>query len=283
MSLTANVDPAFDRAFLDACRQIGCKPLHLLGVMMNESGVNPAAHNPHGNASGLIQFMPDTLRALGWKAGDQAFRNLSASAQLPYVVAFYRPWAKDAAEGAEDGEPAWNSPARLYQATFLPGTLKTARKPEDVIAAHGGRLGWAFDANAGFDQNGDGKITVGELSTAVMNAVNRNRARWDELVKRLGLEGEDDIIPDSTAHDVVSQLDVQRALNAWIQYIGPDVENYDPPLETLTEDGVYGPKTIRAVRAFQEATGVLADGRAGPETRAALAAFLDSPAASSKG
>ena len=61
-------------------------------VMMAESGVYAAAHNPNGHASGLIQFMPDTLARLGWNEGHEAFRRLSATEQLPFVRAYYRPY-----------------------------------------------------------------------------------------------------------------------------------------------------------------------------------------------
>ena len=39
----------------------------------------------------------------------------------------------------------------------------------------------------------------------------------------------------------------------------------------ITADGIYGPKTRAAVKAFQERHGLVADGIVGPQTRAALA------------
>jgi hypothetical protein len=252
--LTANVDPGFEKAFLNGCKAIGCAPRDLLAVMMSESRCSPAAHNPHGDASGLIQFMPDTLRGLGWTQGDQAFRMLSASAQMPYVVAYYRPWAKAAGK--------WDSIGRLYQATFLPGTLATSKNPEDVIAAKGGRLGWAYEANSVFDANGDKVITIQELTDATLRAAQSQWARWCELTNRLGIATKEEqsgmpFVHGITIHNV---HDVQLALNA-LGYADPQ----------LVADGIAGPKTAAAVREFQEAAGLHVDGIAGKATRAALA------------
>lgn len=267
--LSKNIDPAFDRAFPETCARIGCNPLHLLAVMVSEAnGADPSAHNPHGDASGLIQFMPATLRQLNWKQGDQAFRCLSASQQLPYVEGYYRPWAAAAGK--------WDSPGRLYQATFLPGTLSTKREPDDIIAAHGGVLGWAFDANSAFDADGNKTITIAELTLACENAIARFADRWVEVCERIGLK--DDGIRMLGAVQrrlhggltVVSVRDVQRALNAW--RTTDAAEKWELP--ELTEDGIPGPKTTLAIRIFQEAAGLLSDGKAGPKTRAALAAFV---------
>lgn len=257
MVAPAFVDPAFDKLFPAACKAIGCDETDLLSVMISESGINPAAHNASGDASGLIQFMPDTLRGLGWTKGDQAFRMLAASAQLPYVVAYYRPWAASAG--------AWDSAGRLYQATFLPATLATSRAPEDVLAAKGGKLGWAYSANAVFDANGDSKITIQELTDATHRAAQANAKVWADMLERLGLEA-----PYVALLGLDSAADVQRALNE----LGTD-----PP---LAEDGIIGPKSIAAIRAFQESAAIHVDGIAGPETRAALSKALTTAAATSK-
>lgn len=47
------------------CAKLGIEPDWLMFVMNSESGLNPAAYNPNGGASGLIQFMPDTAKGLG--------------------------------------------------------------------------------------------------------------------------------------------------------------------------------------------------------------------------
>jgi Putative peptidoglycan binding domain/CHAP domain len=68
---------------------------------------------------------------------------------------------------------------------------------------------------------------------------------------------------------------------------GPDVLQVQRRLARLgfepgPLDGEYGPATERAVRAFQAAAGIDADGVVGPQTRAALAAAKPRPAVDSR-
>lgn len=269
---TADVDELFVRNFPKTCERIGCKPLDLLGVIFSESqckahAINrnpltklvqvgdkleerPTTEAERYNAVGLIQFMPATLRGLGWRDGFEAFRHLTAGQQLPYVAAYFAPWQKD-------GAP-FDSAARLYQACFLPATLKELRAPDDVLCARAGRLGWAFEANAVFDANRDGRITIAELGEAVQR--NARGARFLELAARLGIE-----VPPHELRDVdgdgvpeiVTTLDVQTALAR----IGLDVGDVD---------GIDGPKTRAAVRRFQKEHELTVDGIIGPKTRRAL-------------
>lgn len=221
-ALTANVDARFDTAFPEACARIGCKPIDLLGVMFSESAASPAAHNQapsqvrdkvtgewrpslpaeRYNAVGLIQFMPATLLGLGWRNGYEAFKHLSASQQLPYVIAFFSPWQKT-------GAP-WDSAGRLYQACFLPATLATQRDPSEVLVAKAGRLGWAYEANMTFDHDGDGRITIQELTDAIQR--NAKGARWTELLERMGLADDFDTSssftrPPATFSEAVASSD----------------------------------------------------------------------------
>lgn len=243
--LTADVDPGFERAYPLACARIGCQPIDLLGVIYSESGGHPAAHNAHGDASGILQFMPPILVGLGWTAGSQAFRCLSFSEQLPYVASYLSSWKRDAG--------AWTSAGRIYQATFLPATLRESGDPSYVIAAHGGKLGWAFDSNASFDANGDGRITISELTAAIER--NARGSRWIELLSRLGIEAQE-VDPGT---EIVTAKEVQQALNV-LGLTGTP----------LGVDGIVGPKTRIAIREFQELSDLHVDGIAGPETRKAL-------------
>lgn len=253
---TPFIDSAFERAFSASCAKLGCEQIDLLGVIWSESGGKPAAKNPNGGASGLIQFMPATLKGLGWTKGPQAFRCLSASEQMPYVVAYLQGWKADAG--------SYDSAGRVYQAIFLPATLKTAHAADDVIAARGGRLGWAFEANAVFDANSDGKITVGELTAAVMR--NARGPAWREMLGRLGIEV---ALLDDTDGDGIPEVDTTEDVQAALNRLGAK----------LSVDGMAGPMTEAAVRAFQRRAGLHEDGRAGEATREALALAVASVAA----
>lgn len=58
----------------------------------------------------------------------------------------------------------------------------------------------------------------------------------------------------------------QRALNRWLRAEGRP---------RLVTDGIFGPRTDAATRAFQRAAGITVDGIVGPQTRDALAGTLD--------
>jgi len=164
-----------DRFFVSlkgVCQRIHCAPEDLLGVMLSESGVRPDAQNPHGKATGLIQFMPPILVGLGWTQGPDAFKALNAEQQLPFVEKFFAPHAGQ----------GLSSPGRLYQATFLPATLRGSNE-STVIAAPRGPNANAYAANKVLDTNNDGVITVSDLTARINNV--RQGPRWAALTQRL--------------------------------------------------------------------------------------------------
>ena len=105
---TDDLPDAFFTGLLAVAAAIGTQAQYLLGVMKAESDIRSDAVNPHGHATGLIQFMPDTQQRLGWTAGWEAFSRLSAIEQLPFVQRYFQPYARH----------GLNSTGRLYQATF---------------------------------------------------------------------------------------------------------------------------------------------------------------------
>jgi hypothetical protein len=147
-------DPDFKKKLEKIASALGTTSNALLAVMKQESGVNPAARNASGGATGLIQFMPDTARRLGTTTDE--LRKMDGVQQLDYVYKYYR------MTGVGDG-----SAGDLYMATFMP---KYIGYPDNhVLGADGdhGFSGAVYRQNKGLDRNRDGKITVGDVKSSV--------------------------------------------------------------------------------------------------------------------
>jgi membrane-bound lytic murein transglycosylase MltF len=147
-------------------KEIGIQPDWIMQVMYNESGLNHQAVNPITNATGLIQFMPDTARALGVTV--DMLKRMSNVEQLDYVFKYLRPFRFK----------IW-SYIDLYFAVFFP-------------LAIGKPLAWVFKAanlaaskiaqqNPAFDLDKNGQLTVKEVEQAMLAKV---PAAYRELFKK---------------------------------------------------------------------------------------------------
>lgn len=237
--------PDFAPAYLDMCARLGCNPVHLAGVAANESGLRPDAHNPNGHASGLWQLMPDTAKGLGWSpfdcaSGLPAFRALTATEQLPWFEKYFSPYKGKLV-----------SRAACYVATFLPADLALSADMNAVLVDKNGRRGWAYSANAGFDQNHDLAITVQELDDAIHRAA--RGPKWEEFLSLCGLR--DEVKPQAIPYDATTPLGQEEFLTKLGFYHG-DL------------DGIPGPLLRAATSAFQQAHGLEPVGYFGPKTRA---------------
>lgn len=251
--LTLDIEEAFFYDLKIIAEGLEADPIHMLSVMYSESGCNPKAHNDNPknldpekrwNASGLIQFMPATLKHLGYRGTHTDFRKLSATEQLQWVKKYYAPF-----------KGQLKSIAALYVATFLPALTSKASDPKFVLTAKNGPLGFAYSPNAAFDTNKDYAITVQELEDAVSR--NCKAPRFAQLVARLTGEGLSPVTESSTI-----DLRTIRGMQMGLASLG-----FDPGVI----DGIMGPKTSGAVLAFQMMNGLEADGIYGPLTRAMLA------------
>jgi len=154
VDVTTIQDPDFKKKLEKVAAALGTTPNAMLAVMKQESGVNPAAQNKSGGATGLIQFMPDTARRLGTTTDD--LRKMDGVQQLDYVYKYYK------MTGVGDG-----SAGDLYMATFMP---KYIGYPDNhVLGADGdaGFSGAVYRQNKGLDRNHDCKITVGDVKSSV--------------------------------------------------------------------------------------------------------------------
>jgi hypothetical protein len=113
----ANLGSNFYSKLVEIASETGMKPEDILAIMVSESGINPQAHNPNGGATGLVQFMPGTLKNLGFGGNTQEFSQLSGEQQLPYVQKLIETQMKF------NGGP-FTSGAQYYVSVFWPVGLK---------------------------------------------------------------------------------------------------------------------------------------------------------------
>lgn len=158
---------------IQVARRLGTDPNYLATIMSLESGLDPSIRNvwcmqnkdcaPSCCATGLIQFMPSTARALGTTTDELAL--MSDYEQLVYVEKFYRPYAE-----------RLTSVGDVYMATFLPALV--GEPPETVLGRQGDpavlpgtSLSYAkiYEQNAGFDRDKDGVITIGDVTSSAEN------------------------------------------------------------------------------------------------------------------
>lgn len=289
---------SFFRAIRSLCLRLNCEPRDLLGVMMRESGLRPDAWNRSSNAVGLVQFLPSTLARLEWDGTPEQFRALSAEEQLPFVERFLR----------ASSSYNLNSAGRIYQAIFMPASLRTATSDDSALIDRRGVNADRYQRNRGLDLDGDGRITVGELQQSI--EVVFNSAKWQPIEDRLAelsrggrpaangvrenvgseVTGESTIAPRASHIREISprrpssgpapgmRVDVPlgvRRIESFVRTV--DLRTKQGVKEGLAilgfRPGAYAPWS--ALRAFQDSVRLRGDGFAGGKTRAALALALN--------
>lgn len=230
--MVAVLDQSFWNKISNISSSVSMKPEDLLAVMYYESGLNPVAHNKNGDASGLIQFMPETLDNVGFKGNPQDFRALSANQQLDYVARYIQ-------DKAHLNGGSFKSAAQYYVANFwpialqLPGVQK--EDPSTVIVEEnptsqkypGVSLSFeraAYKANTVLDVDKDGKITYGDIEK-VMNGVKQSRG-YQNAVATLEsgndlTVGKGSISPLSPPKETYDKLDqIEESLNSLLKAVG---------------------------------------------------------------
>jgi hypothetical protein len=86
---------------------LGIKVNWLIAVMWKESKINHKAVNPTSNATGLIQFMPNTAKGLGTSVAE--LFKMDVLKQLDFVLKYFQPY-KGKMKSFED----------VYLAVFFP-------------------------------------------------------------------------------------------------------------------------------------------------------------------
>jgi hypothetical protein len=165
------ISQSFSTKLNDISQDLGMNPRDLLLVIYLESGANPAAKNPSG-ATGLIQFMPSTLKGMGLSSQEiKTFGQKTAEDQLNYVKQYVKSHM-----GLVGGKP-FTSATQYYVANFFPIALKKwngddPEKNANVVVVDGNSPNpnerAAYKQNTILDANKDNKITVGDITTVLM-------------------------------------------------------------------------------------------------------------------
>ena len=152
-------EPYFMEKVKQVSANLGVSEKDLLGIMNHESELNPRAVNPMSKAVGLIQFMPKTALGLGSSA--EEILKMSATEQMDLVEKYYK----------RNGIQAGDDIADLYMLTFMPAARN---KPDNFVLGNksGGRVfdlsaAAVYNQNRGFDANGDGIFTVGDVKDRI--------------------------------------------------------------------------------------------------------------------
>jgi len=140
---------AFTKRVTEICSTLGIKEDWLMFVMYFESAgsFEPDKKNPTSGATGLIQFMPTTARALGTTT--LSLSKMTNVEQLDYVLMYLKPYRY-----------RMKSWIDVYLAVFYPKAMGKGDNytiTADIVAKQ----------NPGFDINKDKDITVAEIKTAL--------------------------------------------------------------------------------------------------------------------
>jgi hypothetical protein len=148
----AKVSAPFKTRVIAICQELGVTPDYLMACMAFETGesFSPSILNAAGSkAVGLIQFMPNTAKALGTTS--EALSQMTAVAQLDYVLKYFKPH-KGKLRTLED----------VYMAILYPAAIG---KPADhALFKDPSKV---YTQNKGFDRDKDKQITLAEISYSV--------------------------------------------------------------------------------------------------------------------
>ena len=122
------------------CKQLNCKPEWMMINIENESGFKPDVTNANGGATGLIQFMPNTISGYTNPETHQPMttddlKKMSAVQQLDVVYAYYKSCMKT------EGISSFNRPGDFFGITFFPNIVKESddfQFPQKAVAQNKG-------------------------------------------------------------------------------------------------------------------------------------------------
>lgn len=149
----AKVSPTFKARVLWIEQELGVDANHLMACIAWESGESFSASKKNmagSGATGLIQFMPSTAKALG--TSTTALAKMTPEDQLNYVYKYFRPF-----------KGKLNNLGDVYMAILWP---KAVGKPDNFVLFDRGE---AYRQNAGLDKDKDGDVERGETLTKIQD------------------------------------------------------------------------------------------------------------------
>lgn len=169
------------KALVEMANRHQAPPEWFAAVMYRESDMNPRAKNSLG-FRGLIQFSIDNLKNMFRLSDTQTenFTNLTPAKQIKFVDRFYHAWRPS------DG---WANRAQLYQATYMPGTIKWKGSDPGTILAKKGEQ--TYDLNLSLDPDKKGFITVNDLERVIQARLDRNGSLWPVALQGIAAAGGD--------------------------------------------------------------------------------------------
>ena len=139
---------------------LGIQPKWLENVMWIESRLNPSAVNKVSGATGLIQFMPATAKALGTTTDE--LKKMSFIDQMQYVYLYLKPYANK-----------MQSLVDVYFAVFFPSAIGKANS--FVLQTNKLSAQLIAQQNPAYDLNKDKQITKGEVAEAINRILQKKK------------------------------------------------------------------------------------------------------------
>jgi hypothetical protein len=182
-------DLEFEKELNRVAQKFNVNAKELLAVMKSESGLNPQARNQGSGATGLIQFMPATAKALGTTT-DELYK-MNRAQQMVYVEKFFD--MMKLPKGASGG--------MIYATIFLPG-----RRSRDVLTSQGEGY---YNSNKGLDLDKNGDISMKDLDQRVANMA-QGLAESKKLIIKFG-----EILTEEKKKDDRCVRIAKRKYKAW--------------------------------------------------------------------
>jgi len=156
-----NTSAEFRPALEGLASRLNIKPEWLISAINFETGgsFSPSVRNKASGATGLIQFMPTTAKALGTSTDELA--KMTDVQQLEYVEKYFRQFNK----------PLLNL-GDVYSTILWP---KAVGKPDDFVLFKQGTM--AYRQNSGLDVGKKGYVTRGDAVSYVEKRAKAMEAR----------------------------------------------------------------------------------------------------------